>query len=73
MNFVITPDHLINLDTIAYLERDERSRRIRLVFNAVACSAEGNPTFLDLQLHGADAEMVLSAITRKPEQDPTIP
>ncbi len=72
-NYYVSPDFLINLDQIAYIERDERSKTARVVFAAVSASADGTPTTLDLVLHGADADYLIQTITRQPSEDAGMP
>jgi hypothetical protein len=72
-NYYVSPDFLINLDQIAYIERDDRAKTARVVFAAVSASADGTPTNLDLVLRGADADYLIQQITRQPSEDAGMP
>jgi hypothetical protein len=71
MDFFVTPDNIINLDHIAYVERQGGTPQVvRIYFSAVAGNSGCEPTPLTLTLRGVDADMLISRITRKPGEEP---
>lgn len=72
MDFFITPDHIINLEQIAYVERQGGHPQVVIIyFSAVASSSDSNsgvPQPLSLTLRGADADLLVQRLTRNPAE-----
>ena len=70
MEFFVTPDHIISLSHIAYVERQGGHPTVLIVyFSAVTSSPGGEPMPLTLTLRGADADLLVQRLTRKPSED----
>jgi hypothetical protein len=71
MNCFVTPDHIINLDHIAYVERQGGTPQVVvLYFSAITTGPGGEPQHLTLTLRGADADLLIQRLTTKPNEDP---
>jgi len=63
MKFFSTNDHIVNLDQIAYVERQSGAPVvITIYFSAVASGPGGEPMPLSLILRGRDAERLLKEL-----------
>jgi hypothetical protein len=63
MKFFVASDHFVNLDQIAYVERQSGAPVvITLYFSAVASGPGGEPMPLSLVLRGHDAERLLKEL-----------
>lgn len=73
MDFFVTPDYIINLHQIAYVERQGGQPQVVLVyFSAVAASGAEQPLPLSITLRGADADLLIQRLTRQPNEDPEL-
>jgi hypothetical protein len=73
MNAFVTPDRIINLDLIAYVERlSVQPSSVRIYFGAPA-ALKGSAGGLELELRGADADLLINQLTRKPSEEPGMP
>lgn len=73
MDFFVTPDHIINLSHIAYVERQGSAPQVLIVyFSAVTATSNGDPLPLTLTLRGADADLLVQRLTRKTAEDPEL-
>ncbi|MGI8905459.1 MAG: hypothetical protein ACR2IE_03090 [Candidatus Sumerlaeaceae bacterium] len=70
MDFFVTPDHIINLSHIAYVERQGGQPQVVIIyFSALTSGPGGEPQPFTLTLRGADADLLLQRLTRKPGED----
>jgi hypothetical protein len=73
MDFFVTPDHIINISHIAYVERQGGTPQVVIIyFSAVSNNSAGEPQPLTLTLRGADADLLIQRLTRKPNEDPEL-
>ncbi len=71
MDFFVTPDHIINLSHIAYVERQGGQPQVVIIyFSALTSTPTGEPQPLTLTLRGADADFLVQRLTRKAGEDP---
>jgi hypothetical protein len=70
MEFFVTPDHVINLSHIAYVERQSGHPAVVIIyFSALTSTTSGDPQPLTLTLRGADADLLIQRLTRKPGEN----
>ena len=63
MRFLTTSDHIINLDQIAYVERQADSPLVvTIYFSVVTCTPGGELQPLSLILRGGDAEKLINEL-----------
>jgi hypothetical protein len=73
MEFFVTADHIINLNHIAYVERQGGHPQVVIIYFSALTSGTGSePQYLTLTLRGADADLLIQRLTRKEGEDPEL-
>jgi len=69
MDFFVTPDYIINLRHIAYIERQGGQPQVVIVYFSAVAGTGAEPLPLSITLRGADADLLVQRLTRGPGEN----